>query len=159
MKFCHNKNVNFISMFVILPFILIRHPKIGDGVFLGAGSTVLGNIRVGDGAIINQGSVVVKPVNNFTRVEGVPAKVISNLENLASSYSKANSNNTIFNISSNHKYDDNNSSTHINEENKNSSFIEQAELNQSYYIKFIKSYLPEKFLSNYVNYYANGLDT
>jgi serine acetyltransferase len=54
-----------------------RHPKIGNGVFIGAGATVLGNINVGDGAIVNAGAVVTKPVDPFTRVGGVPAKVIS----------------------------------------------------------------------------------
>ena len=54
-----------------------RHPKVGNGVFLGAGATILGNIKIGDGAIINAGAVVTKPVEPFTRVGGVPAKFIS----------------------------------------------------------------------------------
>lgn len=54
-----------------------RHPKVGNGVFLGAGATVLGNIKIGDCSVVNAGSVVTKPVEPFTRVGGVPAKVIS----------------------------------------------------------------------------------
>jgi serine O-acetyltransferase len=54
-----------------------RHPKLGDGVFLGAGATVLGNIRVGDGAVVDAGSVVTKPVLPFTRVSGVPAILVA----------------------------------------------------------------------------------
>lgn len=54
-----------------------RHPKIGNLVNLGSGSTVLGNIRVGEGAIVDPGAVVNKPVDPFTRVGGVPAKVIA----------------------------------------------------------------------------------
>eukprot|EP00180_Rhodochaete_pulchella_P002044 Plantae.Rhodophyta-Rhodochaete_pulchella.ctg3081.p1 GENE.Plantae.Rhodophyta-Rhodochaete_pulchella.ctg3081~~Plantae.Rhodophyta-Rhodochaete_pulchella.ctg3081.p1 ORF type:complete len:353 (-),score=30.05 Plantae.Rhodophyta-Rhodochaete_pulchella.ctg3081:231-1289(-) len=51
-----------------------RHPKIGNGVLIGAGATVLGNIKVGNCAKISPGSVVLKPVEPFTLVSGVPAK-------------------------------------------------------------------------------------
>jgi serine O-acetyltransferase len=53
-----------------------RHPKIGNGVLIGAGAKVLGNIRVGDCARIGAGSVVVKNVPPNVTVVGVPAKVI-----------------------------------------------------------------------------------
>jgi len=53
-----------------------RHPKIHDGVLLGAGATVLGNIVVGRGAYVSACSVVLKPVEPFMVVSGVPAKVI-----------------------------------------------------------------------------------
>jgi len=53
-----------------------RHPKIGDGVLLGAGATVLGNIKVGSCSRIAAGSLVVKPVPEKVTVAGVPAKVI-----------------------------------------------------------------------------------
>jgi serine O-acetyltransferase len=53
-----------------------RHPKIGNGVLIGAGAKILGNIRVGDCARIGAGSVVVKPVPSHVTVVGVPAKVI-----------------------------------------------------------------------------------
>ena len=56
-----------------------RHPKIGDGVVLSAGCTVLGNTKVGPGAICSSGSVVNKEVLAFTRVEGVPAKLVAKL--------------------------------------------------------------------------------
>jgi serine O-acetyltransferase len=53
-----------------------RHPKIGNGVLIGAGAIVLGNIRVGDCARVAAGSVVVKEVPPRVTVAGVPAKVI-----------------------------------------------------------------------------------
>lgn len=53
-----------------------RHPKIGNGVLIGAGATVLGNILVGDCSRIGAGSVVLKEVPPRTTVAGVPAKVI-----------------------------------------------------------------------------------
>ncbi len=53
-----------------------RHPKIRQGVLIGAGSKILGNIEVGEGAHISSGSVVLDPVPAHTVVAGVPAKVI-----------------------------------------------------------------------------------
>ncbi|GIL00319.1 MAG: serine acetyltransferase [Alphaproteobacteria bacterium] len=53
-----------------------RHPKIGSGVLLGAGATVLGNIAVGRCSRVAAGSLVVKPVPANVTVAGVPAKVI-----------------------------------------------------------------------------------
>jgi serine O-acetyltransferase len=53
-----------------------RHPKIGNGVMIGAGATVLGNIRIGDCSRVGAGSVVLKEVPPRTTVAGVPARVI-----------------------------------------------------------------------------------
>lgn len=53
-----------------------RHPKIGNGVLIGAGAKVLGNIKVGDCSRIGAGSVVLKEVPPRTTVAGVPARVI-----------------------------------------------------------------------------------
>lgn len=53
-----------------------RHPKISSGVLLGAGSIVLGNIRVGKCSRVAAGSLVVKEVPNNVTVAGVPARVI-----------------------------------------------------------------------------------
>ena len=55
-----------------------RHPKIGQGVLIGAGSKVLGNIRVGEGVHISSGSVVLKNVPPHKVVAGVPANIIGN---------------------------------------------------------------------------------
>ena len=53
-----------------------RHPKIGDGVLIGAGAKVLGNIDVGDCSRIAAGSVVLEDVPCKTTVAGVPAKIV-----------------------------------------------------------------------------------
>ncbi|XP_077230168.1 serine acetyltransferase 1, chloroplastic-like [Tasmannia lanceolata] len=58
-----------------------RHPKIGDGVLIGAGTQVLGNVRVGEGAKIGAGSVVVKEVPARTTVVGNPARLVGGKEN------------------------------------------------------------------------------
>jgi len=53
-----------------------RHPKIRQGVMIGAGAKILGNIEIGRCARIAAGSVVIKPVPNNVTVAGVPAKVV-----------------------------------------------------------------------------------
>ena len=53
-----------------------RHPKIREGVMIGAGAKVLGNIEIGAGAKIGAGSVVLEPVPAHTTVAGVPAKFV-----------------------------------------------------------------------------------
>jgi serine O-acetyltransferase len=53
-----------------------RHPKIGNGVLIGAGAKVLGNLVVGEYARIAAGSVVLHPVPAHATVAGVPARVI-----------------------------------------------------------------------------------
>jgi serine O-acetyltransferase len=53
-----------------------RHPKIGDGVLIGAGAKVLGNIRVGNCSRIAAGSVVLAEVPPCTTVAGVPARIV-----------------------------------------------------------------------------------
>ncbi|ASK27976.1 serine O-acetyltransferase [Neisseria chenwenguii] len=53
-----------------------RHPKVGDGVMIGANASVLGNIRIGENAKIGAGSVVVADVPPSVTVVGVPAKPV-----------------------------------------------------------------------------------
>ncbi len=53
-----------------------RHPKIGNGVLIGAGAKVLGNIHVGYCSRIAAGSVVLQDVPPCTTVAGVPARVV-----------------------------------------------------------------------------------
>jgi serine O-acetyltransferase len=54
-----------------------RHPKIGNGVLLGAGAKVLGNIKIGDFAKVASGSVVLKDVPAHCTAAGVPARLIN----------------------------------------------------------------------------------
>ena len=53
-----------------------RHPKIGDGVLIGAGSKILGNIKIGNCSKVAAGSVVLKDVPESMTVAGVPARVV-----------------------------------------------------------------------------------
>ena len=51
-----------------------RHPTIGNNVMIGAGSKVLGPIRIGNNVKIGAGAVVLKNVPDNVTVVGVPAK-------------------------------------------------------------------------------------
>ncbi len=53
-----------------------RHPKIGNGVLIGAGAAVLGNISVGRCSRIAAGSVVLEAVPPCKTVAGVPARIV-----------------------------------------------------------------------------------
>ncbi|WP_323006169.1 serine O-acetyltransferase [Pseudorhodobacter sp.] len=53
-----------------------RHPKIGDGVLIGAGAKVLGNIKIGRCSRIAAGSVVLHDIPCCKTVAGVPARVV-----------------------------------------------------------------------------------
>lgn len=53
-----------------------RHPKIADGVLIGAGAKILGNIEVGHCARVAAGSVVLDPVPANKTVAGIPARIV-----------------------------------------------------------------------------------
>lgn len=53
-----------------------RHPKIENGVLIGAGAKVLGNITIGHCSRIAAGSVVLEAVPPMKTVAGVPAKIV-----------------------------------------------------------------------------------
>jgi serine O-acetyltransferase len=53
-----------------------RHPKVGQGVLIGAGAKLLGNIRIGEGVKIGAGSVVLTDIPPHTTAVGVPARIV-----------------------------------------------------------------------------------
>jgi len=53
-----------------------RQPKIRQGVLIGAGAKILGNIEIGRGSRVAAGSVVLHSVPPNTTVAGIPAKVV-----------------------------------------------------------------------------------
>ena len=53
-----------------------RHPTIKQGVVIGAGSKILGNITIGEYSKIGANSVVVKEVPAHSTAIGVPARVV-----------------------------------------------------------------------------------
>jgi serine O-acetyltransferase len=52
-----------------------RHPTVGNGVVIGAGALVLGNITLGDGSKVGAGTVVLKDVPAGSTVVGTPGVV------------------------------------------------------------------------------------
>jgi serine O-acetyltransferase len=53
-----------------------RHPKVGNGVMIGAGAKILGNVRIGNGSKVAAGSVVLNEVPPHSTVAGVPARIV-----------------------------------------------------------------------------------
>jgi serine O-acetyltransferase len=53
-----------------------RHPTLGNGVVIGAGAILLGDIVIGDEARIGAGSVVVTSLDPKATAVGVPARVV-----------------------------------------------------------------------------------
>ena len=53
-----------------------RHPTLENGVTVGAGAKVLGNITIGEGSNVGAGSVVVEDVPAHSTVVGIPGRVV-----------------------------------------------------------------------------------
>ncbi|QRN41537.1 MAG: serine O-acetyltransferase [Neisseriaceae bacterium] len=58
-----------------------RHPKVRDGVMIGANASILGNIIIGEWSRIGAGSVVTRNVPPHVTVVGVPARIIDSTDN------------------------------------------------------------------------------
>ncbi len=56
--------------------VLCGGVRIGAGALVGAGAVVAPNVRVGEGAMIGAGAAVTGEVDAFSRVGGVPARII-----------------------------------------------------------------------------------
>lgn len=54
--------------------------EIGNNVFIGSNTTILGNVKVGNNVIIAAGTLVNKDVPNDSVVAGVPCRVVSSFE-------------------------------------------------------------------------------
>ena len=53
-----------------------RHPTVGNGVFIGAGAKLLGNIRIGNNCRIGANSVVLRDIPEDSTVVGVPGRIV-----------------------------------------------------------------------------------
>lgn len=69
-----------VTIGVKAPFETENAPRIGDGVYIGAGAKVLGGIRVGDRAVIGANAVVVHDLPAGAVAAGIPARVIRSRE-------------------------------------------------------------------------------
>ncbi|MDO5741234.1 MAG: serine O-acetyltransferase EpsC [Ornithinimicrobium sp.] len=52
-----------------------RHPTLGDGVTIGAGAKVLGDVTLGHGVAVGANAVVTKDVPAMAVATGIPAKI------------------------------------------------------------------------------------
>lgn len=55
-------------------------PKIGNNVYVGANSVIIGDVSIGDNCIIDAGSVVTKSFESDCVIAGNPAKLIKKIE-------------------------------------------------------------------------------
>lgn len=53
-----------------------RHPKVRQGVLIGASASIIGNIEIGEGSKVGAGSVVMSDIPEHVTVAGVPARVV-----------------------------------------------------------------------------------
>ncbi|KAH7300948.1 hypothetical protein KP509_23G005100 [Ceratopteris richardii] len=53
-----------------------RHPKLGCNVLVGAGASILGNVKIGDGSKTGASAVVLNDIPDFATAVGCPAKII-----------------------------------------------------------------------------------
>jgi serine acetyltransferase len=54
--------------------------RIGDNVFIGSGTRILGNVNIGSNVIIGASALVNKDIPDNSVVAGVPARVISSFD-------------------------------------------------------------------------------
>jgi serine O-acetyltransferase len=53
-----------------------RHPTVGDGVVIGSGAKIIGNITIGNCSKIGAGSVILKPVPDGATAVGIPGRIV-----------------------------------------------------------------------------------
>ncbi len=53
-----------------------RHPTLHDGVIVGAGATILGDVQIGSGARVGAGAIVVRDVPPGATVVGVAGRIL-----------------------------------------------------------------------------------
>lgn len=65
---------------MLLNYTRVSNVKIGNNVFIGAGTIVLPGVTIGNNVVIGAGSVVSKDIPNNSVAVGSPAKVIKSID-------------------------------------------------------------------------------
>ena len=73
---------------LFLGYTKVSNVKIGNNVFIGAGSIVLPGVTIGDNVVIGAGSIVSRDIPTNSVAVGNPAKVICSLEEYLSKEKK-----------------------------------------------------------------------
>lgn len=63
-----------------------RHPTVESGVIIGAGAQILGAITIGKGARIGANAVVVRDVDPFMTMVGIPARPVETVDETFTAY-------------------------------------------------------------------------
>ena len=58
-----------------MSYDLDTRPSVGNGVTIGSGAKILGNVKIGNDVVIGANSVVLKDVNNSEVVGGIQQKL------------------------------------------------------------------------------------
>ena len=77
------------SMWNALGYAKIAQTKIGNNVFVGAGSIILPGVTIGDNVVIGAGSVVTKDIPSNVVVAGNPAKPIATYDEFIEKHKKS----------------------------------------------------------------------
>lgn len=65
---------------LFLNHTLVANVKIGDRVFIGAGSIILPGVNIGNDVVIGAGSIVKRDIPSNSVAVGSPAKIVSSLD-------------------------------------------------------------------------------
>lgn len=76
------------SMKNFLNYTKIAKTKIGNNVFIGAGSTILPGVEIGDNVVVGAGSVVTKNLESGFVYAGNPVKMICKLDDFLDKHRK-----------------------------------------------------------------------
>ena len=79
-----------------LGFTKIGNVKIGNKVFIGAGTIVLPNVSIGDNSIIGAGSVITKEIPANVIAAGNPARILCSLDDFLNKHKEAMKNSPMF---------------------------------------------------------------
>ena len=71
-----------------LNYVRIQKVKIGNNVFIGAGSIILPGVKIGDNVIVGAGSVVSRSLDGNGVYAGVPAKKITDYDSYMDKHRK-----------------------------------------------------------------------
>lgn len=82
-----------------LGYTMLGKVKIGNDVFIGAGSIILPGVTIGDNVVIGAGSVVSKSIASNSLAVGNPARVIKTFDEYIESKQKLMSESPVFDMS------------------------------------------------------------